>query len=133
MSQVKLVNSQIARILSDRAKERSRSFKRLQLLAAEREKYNAYRQKDVSTLTDSELVEFQKIYYKKRMAEAINRALYSTTLKFAIDLRDEVKAWLIEYGYSLAPTTPTVKSHSQVKQYTQSVTESASSYYELRW
>lgn len=133
MSQVKLVNSQIARILSDRAKERSRSFKRLQLLAAEREKYNAYRQKDVSTLTDSELVEFQKIYCKKRMAEAINRALYSTTLKFAIDLRDEVKAWLIEYGYSLAPTTPTVKGHSQVKQYTQSVTESASSYYELRW
>lgn len=133
MSQVKLVNSQIARILSDRAKERSRSFKRLQLLAAEREKYNAYRQKDVSTLTDSELVEFQKIYCKKRMANAINRALYSTTLKFAIDLRDEVKAWLNEYGYSLAPTTPTKPSPSQVKQYTQSVTESESSYYELRW
>lgn len=133
MSQVKLVNSQIARILSDRAKERSRSFKRLQLLAAEREKYNAYRQKDVSTLTDSELVEFQKIYCKKRMANAINRAMYSTTLKFAIDLRDEVKTWLNEYGYSLAPTTPTIKSHSQMKQYTKSVTESKSSYYELRW
>lgn len=133
MSQVKLVNSQIARILSDRAKERSRSFKRLQLLAAEREKYNAYRQKDVSTLTDSELVEFQKIYCKKRMANAINRALYSTTLKFAIDIRDEVKVWLNEYGYSLAPTTPTKTSPSQVKQYTQSVTESESSYYELRW
>ncbi len=133
MSQVKLVNSQIARILSDRAKERNRSFKRLQLLAAEREKYNAYRQKDVSTLTDSELVEFQKIYCKKRMATAINHCAYSVTLKFAIDLREEVKAWLSEYGYSLAPTTPTKTSRSQVKQYTQSVTESASSYYELRW
>lgn len=133
MSQVKLVNSQIARILSDRAKERSRSFKRLQLLAAEREKYNAYRQKGVSTLADSELVEFQKIYCKKRMAIAINRSEYCVRLKFAGDLREEVKTWLIEYGYSLAPTTPTVQSRSQVKQYTESVTESASSYYELRW
>ena len=133
MSQVKLVNSQIARILSDRAKERSRSFKRLQLLAVERETYNAYRQKGVSTLTDSELVEFQKIYCKKRMATAINRSEYCVTLKFAIDLREEVKLWLTEYGYSLAPTTPTTSSHSQAKQYTKSVTESASSYYELRW
>ena len=133
MSQVKLVNSQIARILSDRAKERSRSFKRLQLLAAEREKYNAYRQKGVSTLADSELVEFQKIYCKKRMATAINRSEYCVTLKFAGDLREEVKAWLIEYGYSLAPTSPILKSRSQVKQYTESVTESASSYFELRW
>ena len=127
MSQIKLVNYQIARILSDRANERSIRFKRLKLLAVEQEKYNAYRQKDVSTLTDSELVEFQKIYCKKRMAYAINRSLYCVKLKFTVDIREEVKSWLNGYGYTLKPSTSSHNHHPDSEK------ESQASYYELNW
>lgn len=103
MTQIKLVDFEIARILSESASLRRMKFKKLTLIVAEREKYEAYSLRNVDTLSDCELVEFQKLYCKKRLTSALNSGKFEITLSLSVELRQEVKDWLKAYGYCLAP------------------------------
>ena len=132
MSQIKLVNFQVARILSEWSHNNKPKFRRLTLIAVERKMYEAYCQKDVDTLSDCELVEFQKLYCKKRLTPAINAGKFLITLEFSKELRPEVKKWLKEYGFYLAPDKPIDYDKGWLYEAMHPTPESKTKF-ELRW
>ena len=105
-NQVKLIYFQKARFLSEAAQKKHKNFQKLKLTASEKSKLQSYSKMDVSSLSECNLIEFQKLYCKQQLLVGINSGNFHVNLEFTTDIHTKVRNWLKHYGYYLCPDKP---------------------------
>ncbi|MBO5142202.1 MAG: hypothetical protein J6C46_04275 [Clostridia bacterium] len=129
---IPLMNFQEARRFSELAKNKYKKFKPFILSLHERELLVKLTKMEHSSLSQQDIITYQKLYCKKQLFYAINIGIYHVNLKFNSPIQQEVKDWINSHGYYLAPMDVNCKEKDWFDEFI-FAEEKSTKEFDLRW